>query len=297
MADDFTPIPPPRSNDPLRALNFDVRRFWLEHGGAKFGLEPRAFVLGRGSTCDLVVGDGRASRRHARLVVKANSVTIEDLESSNGVFVNGKRIAELYPLEDGDQFQIGSAAFILKSELLSCRNPSSPTPATSPGGSTLAELGAELSRDEAEAPTVEAHSLDLLATLADKSLTLGRAEEAERMLASTLDDVLRRAGAGRAATLPSRVFAKAAHYAVLLADATQRGSWVDYAVSLFDALGQPLPATVVDQLYVTVRKLTDVDRVALRSYVERLRNRPNSTPADRFVIQRLAGLERLVSLK
>jgi hypothetical protein len=97
--------------------------------------------------------------------------------------------------------------------------------------------------------------------------------------------------------LPERVFAKAAHYAVLLADATGRVSWVDYAISLFDALELPLPATVVDQLYVTVRKLPGVNRALLRDYVEHLRECPDSSPADRFVIQRLIGLERQLSLK
>jgi hypothetical protein len=186
---------------------------------------------------------------------------------------------------------------VLRAETVSYRSASSPTPGTSPGRATLAELSARLSDDDADEPTLEAHSLDLLGTLAEKSLTLGRAEEAAHLLTPTLEEVLRRARAGRAAELPSRVLVKAAQYAALLADATERGSWVDYAVALFDALQQPLPAAVVDQLYVTVRKLANIDRVALRAYVERLRERPNSSPADRFVIQRLAGLERLVSLK
>jgi len=297
MEDDFTPSPIPTRKPAAPAFSPEIRRYWLEHGGAKLGLEPRALLIGRGSTCDLVLGDGRASRRHARLVVKANSVTIEDLNSANGVYVNGTRIGKLETLTDGDQIQIGSAAFVLRSEALSYRNSSSTTPATSPAAGTLGELSVRLSMDEAEAPTVEAHSLDLLGTLAEKSLTLGRAEEAAHLLTPTLEEILRRARAGRAADLPSRVLAKAAHYAALLADATERGRWVDYAVALFDALEQPLPATVVDQLYVTVRKLSDVDREALRGYLERLRERPNSSPADRFVIQRLAGLERLVSLR
>ncbi|MFZ5897119.1 MAG: FHA domain-containing protein [Myxococcota bacterium] len=296
MDDDF----PPGSLSSTRTsashkLNLQVRRFWLEHGDAKMCLEPRAYLVGRSSNCELMIGDARVSRRHARLLVRADSVVIEDMQSANGVFVNGVRILRSETLRDGDQFQIGSASFVLKSELLPCRNPASETPATTPMGGTLSELSARLSADETEAPTVEAHSVDLLGTLADKSLALGRTEEAERLLTAALEELLRRVRAGRIADVPPRILTKAAYYAVLLAEATERGSWIDYAVSLFAALRQPLPASIVDQLYAAVRKAQNVNRAAFREYLEMLRELPNVSPADRFIIQRLAGLERQIS--
>lgn len=276
-------------------MNLEVRRFWLEHGDAKISLEPRTYVLGRSSQCELMVDDARASRRHARLVVRALTVSIEDLQSSNGVFVNGSRIVKVQTLRDGDQFQVASASFVLKSEGLPFRS-GSETPATSPNLIRHSEHPS-LSPEDAEAPTVEAHSLDLLGTLAEKSLALGRADEAEHMLSNALDELLRRARTRRIRDVPSRIFAKAAHYAVLLAEATQRGAWVDYAIALFDAIQRPLPSAVVDQLYITVRKTPDVNSAALRNYVERLRACADASPADRFVIQRLAGLERQMSPK
>lgn len=296
MSDDSTPrfTSGAGKADP-HPLNLEVRRFWLEHGEAKISLEPRTYVLGRSSKCELVVDDARASRRHARLVVRALTVTVEDLQSSNGVFVNGKRIAKQQTLRDGDQFQVASASFVLKSEGLPYRS-SSETPATSPNLLRRSEAPS-LSPEDAEAPTLEAHTLDLLGTLAEKSLALGRADEAEHMLSNALEELLRRARAGRTREVPARIFGKAAHYAVLLADATQRGAWVDYAIALFDTIEKPLPSGVVDQLYLTVRKTPDVNAGALRSYVERLRECPDSSPADRFVIQRLAGLERQMSPK
>lgn len=296
MSDDFTPrfTSGKRSAEP-HTLNLEVRRFWLEHGEARISLEPRAYVLGRSSQCELMVDDTRASRRHARLVVRSLTVTIEDLGSSNGVFVNGARITKTCTLRDGDQFQVASASFVLKSEGLPYRS-ASETPATSPNLVARSEAPS-LSPEEAEAPTLEAHSLDLLGTLAEKSFALGRAEEAEHMLSSALEELLRRARAGGVRDVPARIFAKAAHYAVLLADATQRGRWIDYAVALFAAIQKPLPGPIVDQLYVTVRKTTDVNRAALREYVERLRECPDSSPADRFVIQRLGGLERQIAPK
>lgn len=297
MDDEFTPAPLTHVSPPEpRPLTTEVRRFWLEHGEAKIGLEPRTYLLGRSSTCELIVADSRVSRRHARLVVRASNVTIEDLQSANGVFVNGERIAKKRSMSDGDQFQVASAAFVLKSEPLPARVSASETPATSPSAGRLGELSPKLTIDE-DAPTMEAHSLDLLGTLAEKCLALGRAEEAEHMLQNALEELKKRALAGRGSEIPERIFAKAAHYAVLIADATERVSWVDYAIRLFAALERPLPATVVDQLYVTVRKLPGVNRSLLRDYVETLRECPDASPADRFVIQRLSGLERQISLK
>jgi pSer/pThr/pTyr-binding forkhead associated (FHA) protein len=51
------------------------------------------FLVGRSADCDLVLEDTLVSRRHARLFKKEGKVWIEDLNSSNGVFLNGKKIS------------------------------------------------------------------------------------------------------------------------------------------------------------------------------------------------------------
>ena len=47
------------------------------------------------------------SRRHARIVVDAGGVTIEDLESRNGTFVRGRPVKRATPLADGDEVGFG----------------------------------------------------------------------------------------------------------------------------------------------------------------------------------------------
>ncbi|MFO1077700.1 MAG: FHA domain-containing protein [Planctomycetota bacterium] len=64
-------------------------------------------VIGRGAGCDLVIDDGKASRRHLRVIVEAGVVEIEDLGSSNGTLLNGKPVTRRV-LRDGDQVQIGA---------------------------------------------------------------------------------------------------------------------------------------------------------------------------------------------
>lgn len=64
-------------------------------------------VIGRVAGCDVVLNDTKASRRHARLIVEAGVVEIEDLGSSNGTLLNGKPVTRRV-LRPGDEVQIGS---------------------------------------------------------------------------------------------------------------------------------------------------------------------------------------------
>ncbi len=63
-------------------------------------------VLGRDPSCDLVLNDGRCSRRHAVLEAGPQGISIRDAGSANGVFVNGKK-TERAQLVDGDVVRLG----------------------------------------------------------------------------------------------------------------------------------------------------------------------------------------------
>ncbi len=64
-------------------------------------------VLGRQSSCTVVVEDHKVSRRHAQLIVAGPVVEIEDLGSSNGTLLNDKTVKRRM-LRDGDVVQIGT---------------------------------------------------------------------------------------------------------------------------------------------------------------------------------------------
>jgi pSer/pThr/pTyr-binding forkhead associated (FHA) protein len=70
-------------------------------------------VIGRGTECDVVIHDLKASRRHCQLTRKPDGFLLEDLGSSNGTVVNGVKIGEPILLKSNQTFQIGDTMFYL----------------------------------------------------------------------------------------------------------------------------------------------------------------------------------------
>jgi pSer/pThr/pTyr-binding forkhead associated (FHA) protein len=269
-------------------------RFWLEYQGHTLELRNGAVVVGRSSSCHIVLDDGLVSRRHAQFVVSAKTAVIEDFGSVNGVYVNGERISGHRALRDGDRVQIGKQDFLLKSATKVVRIETAPERFTAETlhGKTLPRevVEAEQARDEL---TRRADALDLLCGVADKQLALGRGEEAEKVLAIALTNLLKAVQGG--SPLAPASGARAATYAVRIADATGKARWVDYCFELYAAQARPLPGEVVDQMYVVLRRISGVAISGFRVYLEKLKAvAPSLSPTDRFVLQRIEGLERLI---
>jgi pSer/pThr/pTyr-binding forkhead associated (FHA) protein len=69
----------------------------------------RTVVLGRDSTCDIVIPDRQVSRYHARITPTKEGMILEDLGSKNGTHCNGAPLAAPLVLQDGDIVQIALA--------------------------------------------------------------------------------------------------------------------------------------------------------------------------------------------
>jgi hypothetical protein len=63
---------------------------------------------GRDAECSITIDASTVSRRHAHITVVAGTATIEDLDSTNGTYVNGARISGPTRLDPGDEFVLGS---------------------------------------------------------------------------------------------------------------------------------------------------------------------------------------------
>jgi hypothetical protein len=66
-------------------------------------------TIGRSRDCDIVLADGNVSRRHAEVLPTEDGWSVSDLGSTNGVVVNGRRIAGATALRAGDRIELGTS--------------------------------------------------------------------------------------------------------------------------------------------------------------------------------------------
>jgi diguanylate cyclase (GGDEF)-like protein len=78
--------------------------------GQRYPLAGSALTVGRESDCDLCVKENSISRRHARLFPGSDGYYVEDLQSTNGTFVNDVPVSTAR-LRDGDYLRIGNCIY------------------------------------------------------------------------------------------------------------------------------------------------------------------------------------------
>ncbi len=66
-----------------------------------------SIVIGRSDQADVQIDDAYASEFHVRLTNRTGSLTLHDLGSTNGTYVNGRRVTTPLDLNKGDAVQIG----------------------------------------------------------------------------------------------------------------------------------------------------------------------------------------------
>ena len=80
-----------------------------KYQGGEFPLKnDKQIIIGRSSELDMVLVEDMVSRKHAKIVVTGGKVTIEDLGSTNGTFVNGEKVKQAR-LKEGDRILIGTS--------------------------------------------------------------------------------------------------------------------------------------------------------------------------------------------
>jgi hypothetical protein len=80
-----------------------------KYQGGEFPLKSeKQVVIGRSSELDMVLVEDMVSRKHAKIAVSSGKITIEDLGSTNGTFVNGEKV-KTARLKEGDRILIGTS--------------------------------------------------------------------------------------------------------------------------------------------------------------------------------------------
>ncbi len=93
---------------------------WPVGGNLPFELGPGDYTIGRSPEHPIVICDSSISRIHARLhVAERGDITIEDLDSRNGVDVNGK-LTQFGPLRLNDRLRLGAVPCLVTSERQLC---------------------------------------------------------------------------------------------------------------------------------------------------------------------------------
>src|SRR5262252_4849729 len=145
-------------------------------GTLTFELSSISAIVGRAPTADLPVVDPTVSRRHAQILSDENGLTVHDLGSSNGTFVNGNKITTA-PIVPGDVIAFGKVTFRLEGE-----SPKVQTAATAITGPTIVRQRAILDGNAPELGADE-KSRRKLATLLEVSKGLGWATDTDALLA------------------------------------------------------------------------------------------------------------------
>ena len=237
-------------------------------GDERYPLSEGSLLIGRSHECELFLNDSLVSRLHARVRVEADRVGIEDLHSTNGVYLRGERIAHFATLREGDRVLIGrhERSFF---RLIDDEAPDSGVSQAvialpdASGAPPLAEQGPVAPPAQT---TARAAALVMVGDLARRFAREGRAEEAASLLMPHLKRILR--GASSGLEVPEPLCEQASQYAMDVAVWTADAAWLDYIVSLHVATKVIMSHSAILALQRAERWLGAIDRLLLQYYIE-----------------------------
>lgn len=110
-------IPTPASEVGGKATTRSVSRIVITSGpkaGLDLPLGTEPLTIGRSSEAGLVIRDDYTSSHHARLVLWGEQWMVQDLDSTNGTWLAGNRIASPVPISIGEPIKVGATTFELR---------------------------------------------------------------------------------------------------------------------------------------------------------------------------------------
>ncbi len=282
-----------------------VTRYRLRFLLQEFDLPRGITLIGRSLECHVTIEDPLVSRQHARVIIEDDRARVEDLESRNGVKVNGATIKEPTPLKDGDRLRIGTqdlvfcrvdpvgAAHAKTTGVLrlcaNCRLPYPREMLQCPNCAATEQTDEETLSGAHGGEKQTAWSLQLLTEALEKALTLNRDQDAERIIrrATAQMDELIAAGALLANEQIEGLTRAAARAAIAARDAT----WAVWVPNVYRRLDRVPSPGMIDTIIGLAEAFAGPMGDPIAQLAEYLRaNARAVTPAD---AEGLARIERL----
>jgi pSer/pThr/pTyr-binding forkhead associated (FHA) protein len=142
---------------PMRRTRASGGRLVSLVDGREYAVPAEGLVIGRDASCDVVVPTAEVSRRHAQIAPANEGYVVKDT-STNGVFVNGERVAATQTLGRGDIVRVGNEDFRFYADLVVDATPPdvTPTPAEPAAAAEAARLAAAVRAASRPEPAPEA---------------------------------------------------------------------------------------------------------------------------------------------
>jgi len=292
------PAPSPRTytSDRPRALQLKAPIVVVTPFG-EFEHERGGLVIGRADDANIVLDDPLISRAHVRLLVQADeTVIVEDLHSTNGVFVNGVRLSRpTSRLQEGDRLLIGTTEVSIFSSRASATIPIEhysaevlrrPPPVKDITAAPSPRVDVKPARPPV-AVTDRSNAVELVGNLARRLMGNGRGPEAVRLLTDHLNNVLLGASAGL--SVPDAVLEHASEHAVELFHWTKRAAWLDYVFQLHLACQRVPSALSLDVIEDVACPKGAIDHELLDYFLSSLQARASGlTPDEQNRLARIA---------
>ncbi|MGH7293570.1 MAG: FHA domain-containing protein [Polyangiaceae bacterium] len=280
-------------------------RFLLQ----EFDLPRGVTVIGRSLDCNLTIEDPLVSRQHARITVDDDGGSVEDLESRNGVRVNGATIRGPTRLADGDRVRIGTQDFVFcrvdpagKAHskttgvlrlCAKCRLPYPREIPACPNCEATEQTDEETLSGSFGASNQTAWSVQLLVEALDRALTLGRVSDAERIVRRASAQVEELIASG--GSIETKALAALAVQAIATTLASNDPTWLLWALDIYRRTHRVPAADVVERIEEAATRHGAVVRGALQSLLTDLEGTARAAaPGDAEAIARLEGLGRLL---
>jgi hypothetical protein len=286
-----------------------VARYRLRFLLQEFDLPRGITVIGRSLDCNLTIEDPLVSRQHARITVDDDGGSVEDLESRNGVRVNGATIRAPTTLADGDRVRIGTQDFVFcrvdpmgKAHskttgvlrlCAKCRLPYPREIPACPNCEATEQTDEETLSGSFGTANQTAWSVQLLVEALDRALTLGRVSDAERIVRRASAQVEELIASG--GSIDTKALAALSVQAIATTLASNDPTWLLWALDIYRRTHRVPPVEVVDRIGEAAAKHRGVVRGALQGLLGDLEGTARAaSPGDVEAIARLEQMRHLL---